>query len=72
MYKRQQFTCAEVKDLDKLARLLETHLYLDQCRIISNSDAHYLEHINEPEHTIDVPGTSAADIIKTLKFKEKE
>ena len=63
-----QFTCAEVKDLNKLDGLLETHLYLDQCRIISNSDAHYLEHINEPEHTIDVPGTSASDIIKTLKF----
>lgn len=66
-----QFTCAEVKDLDKLAGLLETHRYLDQCRMISNSDAHYLEHINEPEHTIDVPGVSAADIIKALKFKEK-
>lgn len=67
-----QFTCAEVKDLNKLSGLLDTHLYLSRCRIISNSDAHYLEHINEPEHTIDVTGLSAAEIIKALKFKDKK
>lgn len=67
-----QFTCAEVRDLNKLSGLLDTHLYLSRCRIISNSDAHYLEHINEPEHTIDVAGLSAAEIIKALKFKDKE
>lgn len=67
-----QFTCAEVKDLNKLSGLLDTHLYLSRCRIISNSDAHYLEHIHEPEHTIDVAGLSAAEIIKALKFKDKE
>ena len=67
-----QFTCAEVKDLNKLSGLLDTHLYLSRCRIISNSDAHYLEHIHEPEHTIDVAGLSAAEIITALKFKDKE
>lgn len=67
-----QFTCAEIKDLNKLTGLLETHLYLNQCRIISNSDAHYLEHIHEPEHTIDVPDTSTEAIIKALKVKNKE
>lgn len=67
-----QFTCAEVRDLNKLSGLLDTHLYLSRCRIISNSDAHYLEHINEPEHTIDVAGLSAAEIIKALKFKDKK
>ena len=67
-----QFTCAEVRDLNKLSGLLDTHLYLSRRRIISNSDAHYLEHINEPEHTIDVAGLSAAEIIKALKFKDKE
>ncbi len=67
-----QFTCAEVRDLNKLSGLLDTQLYLSRCRIISNSDAHYLEHINEPEHTIDVTGLSAAEIIKALKFKDKK
>ncbi len=65
-----QFTCAEVKNMDNLPRLLETHLYLRHCRIISNSDAHYLEHINEPKHSIDVSSTSLSDIIKALKSNE--
>ena len=64
-----QFTCAEIKNLSKKAELLQQHVYLNQCRIISNSDAHYLEHINEPEHHIEVSGTSASEIIKALKIK---
>ena len=35
-------------------------------RIISNSDAHYLEHINEPELTIQVEERSAAGVVKAL------
>ena len=65
-----QFTCAEIKNPNSLPGLLKTHGYLNQCRIISNSDAHYLEHINEPDLTIDVAGTSAADIINALKLKK--
>jgi len=61
-----QFTCAEIKNLSKKEELLRQHVYLNQCRIISNSDAHYLEHINEPEHRIEVSGTSASEIIKAL------
>ena len=64
-----QFTCAEIKNLSKKEELLRQHVYLNQCRIISNSDAHYLEHINEPEHRIEVSGTSASEIIKALKIK---
>ena len=64
-----QFTCAEIKNLSKKEELLRQHIYLNQCRIISNSDAHYLEHINEPEHRIEVSGTSASEIIKALKIK---
>lgn len=64
-----QFTCAEIKNLSKKEELLQQHVYLNQCRIITNSDAHYLEHINEPEHRIEVSGTSASEIIKALKRK---
>ena len=64
-----QFTCAEIKNLSKKEELLQQHIYLNQCRIISNSDAHYLEHINEPEHRIEVSGTFASEIIKALKIK---
>ena len=40
------FKTAEVRDLKKLHQLKRDNPYLEQCRIISNSDAHYLEHIN--------------------------
>ena len=47
-----KFTCAEVKNLDKLHGLLRDHPYLKNCRIISDSDAHYLPDISEAVHTL--------------------
>lgn len=61
-----RFTTAEVKDLKKLHGLLRSNPYLEKCRIISNSDAHYLEHINEPELTIQVEEKSAQGIVDAL------
>lgn len=60
------FKTAEVKDLKKLHQLRRDNPYLGQCRIISNSDAHYLEHINEPELTLQVEEKTAAGIIRAL------
>ena len=50
-----RFTCAEVKDLTKLHGLIKANPYLEKCRIISDSDAHYLEDISEPVHTLAFP-----------------
>ena len=61
-----QFTCAEIKNLSKKEELLRQHVYLNQCRIISNSDAHYLEHINEPDLTLLVEERSVRGIINAL------
>lgn len=61
------FTTAEVKDLRKLHRLKEEHPYLKGCQIISNSDAHYLEQINEPELTILVKERTAEAVLQALK-----
>ena len=47
-----KFTCAEVKDLTKLHGLMKANPYLEGCRIISDSDAHYLQDISEPVHTL--------------------
>lgn len=60
------FRTAEVKDLKKLHQLRRENPYLEGCRIISNSDAHYLEHINEPELTLQVEEKTAAGIINAL------
>ena len=61
-----KFTTAEVKDLKKLHQLKREHPYLEQCRIISNSDAHYLEHIHEPKLTLLAEEKSAEAVIQTL------
>ena len=62
-----RFMTAELHDLKKLHRLLPGNPYLRQCRIISNSDAHYLEDIREPELTIEVKERSAAGVLAALK-----
>lgn len=61
-----QFLTAEVKDLTKLHGLRREHPYLEQCRIISDSDAHYLGDIHEPELTIPVRERSIQGVIDTL------
>ena len=60
------FKTAEVRDLKKLHQLKRDNPYLEQCRIISNSDAHYLEHINEPNLTIQVEERSAEAVVRAL------
>ncbi len=62
-----RFVTAEVKDLGKLHSLLRENPYLADCRIISNSDAHYLEHINEPRLTLEVEEKSREAVVETLR-----
>ena len=50
-----RFTCAEVRNPDRLNRLQEAHPYLKGGRIITDSDAHYLPDISEPLHTLSFP-----------------
>ncbi len=60
------FKTAEVKDLTKLHGLKKSNPYLEQCRIISNSDAHYLEHIHEPKLTLQVRDKSVKGVLAVL------
>ena len=61
-----QFKTAEVKDLRQLHRLKKAHPYLEGCRIVSDSDAHYLEHIHEPGLTLPVEEKSARGVVEDL------
>ncbi|MBS5062942.1 MAG: PHP domain-containing protein [Hungatella hathewayi] len=61
-----QFRTAEMKDLKKLHEVKRANPYLENCRIISNSDAHYLEHIKEPELTLHVEERTVAAVIQAL------
>jgi PHP family Zn ribbon phosphoesterase len=62
-----KFSCVELKDMDKLSPIKETNPYLNECKIITNSDAHYLEHINEPIHFLHVESKTIVDILRVLQ-----
>ncbi len=62
-----KFTCVELKSMDKLDMLMKSNPYLEKCRIISSSDAHYLEHINEPLHYLHAESRKITDILKALR-----
>ena len=61
-----QFRTAELHDMAALEKLKKSNPYLEQCRIICDSDAHYLEHIHEPEWKMKVREKSAAAVKKKL------
>ena len=62
-----KFTCVEVKHIGFMDKYIEQHPYLKKCKIINDSDAHYLEHIHEPKNFIEAKSKSLHDIFKTLK-----
>lgn len=47
-----KFPVVEMKHPNKLHSLLEQNEYLKNCKVIRNSDAHYLEDIKEADETI--------------------
>lgn len=62
-----RFAAAEVHDLKKLHGLKAANPYLDSCRIVSNSDAHYLQDIHEPVLTLPVKEKSIEAVMDYLK-----
>ena len=62
-----KFATAELKNFGNLHRLAKEHPYLEKCRILSNSDAHYLQDIHEPEHTLYIEEMTRKAVIRALK-----
>lgn len=62
-----KFRTAELKDLKKLHEVRNGNPYLEDCRIISDSDAHYLGDIREPRLTIPVREKSVEAVLRYLK-----
>ena len=60
------FKVFELKNMSSLHALREAHPYLRDCRVITDSDAHYLEHINEAVNFLEVEEKSVAGVIKAL------
>ncbi len=61
-----KFRTAELKNMANLHNLRKTNPYLEGCRIITSSDAHYLKDINMPVNTILVEELTPAGVIAAL------
>ena len=66
------FPTAELRHMEKLEKMKEAHPYLEQCRIITNSDAHYLENINEPVNFLEAEERTAEAVVRALLEREKK
>lgn len=62
-----KFTWAEVKDVTRLEELKRDNPYLNQCDIITNSDAHSLGLINEAVNHLTVKEPSIEGVLEVLQ-----
>lgn len=58
-----RFKVVEVKKKESLATLLENNKYLNGCKIIHNSDAHYLQDIHEVTEYLEVKERSIKGVL---------
>ncbi len=61
------FSCAEIFDITKGKELKEKFPYLNELKIISDSDAHYLEKMRLPDQAFNLPDISIDSVINYLK-----
>jgi len=61
-----KFLCAEIKDRNKTEELCRKNPYLTHCNIITNSDAHSLGVMNEPDNFLYARSKSRKDILEAL------
>ncbi|MGN0348609.1 MAG: PHP domain-containing protein [Roseburia sp.] len=61
-----KFLTAEVTHRANLPLLSQAHRYLNECRMLHNSDAHYLQDIHEPTERLCVEERTRAAILKAL------
>lgn len=61
------FKTVELKNIEKLTGLCNAHSYLNECKALTNSDAHYLWHINSRKNFLHAQENTAAAIIDAIK-----
>ncbi len=60
------FKCAEIFDISKENELKEQHPYLSNLKIVSDSDAHYLENMRLPEQYFELEECTAERVLEYL------
>ena len=61
------FKIAEVHNLEVIDTLKTTHPYFENCTILSSSDAHYLEDVNEAKNFLELDDPTPEGIINHLR-----
>lgn len=67
-----KFKCAEIKDINTKEELIKNNPYLAEINIITDSDAHTLGLINEPDNFLYAESKSREDILKALMIKSEQ
>ncbi|NLZ45604.1 MAG: phosphoesterase [Clostridiales bacterium] len=62
-----EFNTIELKNRDTYPELIKKHDYLNKCRVLTNSDAHYLHDINEPVNFLHAEEKTPQAVINTIK-----
>lgn len=65
------FNSAEIFDISKEQELKERHTYLNSLKILSDSDAHYLENFRSPKRTIEVTENTVKTILEHINSPAK-
>ena len=60
------FKCFELADMKNLHKLQESNPYLRKCNVITDSDAHYIDRINEAVNTLYAKSNSIDDVLNAL------
>ena len=60
------FRCFELADMNNLHKLQESNPYLKGCNVITDSDAHYIDRINEAVNTLYAESASIDDVLDAL------
>ncbi len=62
-----EFKVIELKDPSQLPMLCQQNPYLNGCKVLCNSDAHYLQDIKEPSETLTVTERSIEAVLAALQ-----
>ncbi len=67
-----KFRIAELKHPERYEELKQQHPYLEKCHILSSSDAHRLDALNEPKHFIHAEEKSVKAVFEAFRRYERE